>query len=646
MKHIANIVKSLAVSAACVIMESSALAAGGRNNSLSYLELVQDQCRSNFYVFKYAGSAANHFFMRARMGEGSGNFTSLLDGNAGEDSVLVGAFDPDLSSWAGWYLMNGILRTGTSELAANWGDVPNAGYDLRGARALHFRAKGRVGGEIVKFVTLGVGWNADTGRQEARFGDSSKVQQIVETLSPDWRNYEIPLDGMNLQYVIGGFGWIANDRNKKPVQFFVEDIYFDVRRRDDLQLLQSYDVTGHHTEVDAMLDGVAFVYDNALACIAFLATGEKARAQQILDAFIFAQENDRYYHDGCLRNAYASGDLKTPPGWECGRTQDRTKPVARLPGVYRPNLPPQPWKEDVYHVSLNTGNMAWAMLAFLAYQDSQKLPADSKYMTAARRLGDWIISNCSSSIGFTAGKEGWEGEAHPLTYLSTEHNLDLYSAFSRLGRADSAGRDKWNRAALRARSFVERMWDAKEGKFWTGSDPSGSLENTNVVPLDVQPWTLLALNRQFTNYASCLDYAENHLRFPARGPGFRFSLCTKEPPPGTTLDGVWLEGTAQMATAYKYLADFAGTPATRDEYRQRAEIIWSWLQSKLLQNGALPAATVDFLWTGFDLPKPQNETSPPNPWCYHCRPHIGATCWYIFAEHGVNPFWFGDPAFP
>jgi len=53
--------------------------------------------------------------------------------------------------------------------------------------------------------------------------------------------------------------------------------------------------------------------------------------------------------------------------------------------------------------------------------------------------------------------------------------------------------------------------------------------------------------------------------------------------------------------------------------------------------GAIYAADRDGLTTGFWKRWAQNQKE--QPWVYYRRPHLGATCWYIFAELGWNPYW-------
>ena len=47
--------------------------------------------------------------------------------------------------------MNGVLVEGATIPEQNWGDYPDAGYDLTGATGISFWAKGEIGGEQIKF---------------------------------------------------------------------------------------------------------------------------------------------------------------------------------------------------------------------------------------------------------------------------------------------------------------------------------------------------------------------------------------------------------------------------------------------------------------------------------------------------------------
>ena len=76
-----------------------------------------------------------------------------------------------------------------------------------------------------------------------------------------------------------------------------------------------------------------------------MSEGMEESARQILDAFVYAIENDRAQGRKRIRNAYSAGDISALPGWESG---------ARLPGWYDQEA--GTWYEDRYQVGSNVGN--------------------------------------------------------------------------------------------------------------------------------------------------------------------------------------------------------------------------------------------------------------------------------------------------
>jgi len=346
---------------------------------------------------------------------------------------------------------------------------------------------------------------------------------------------------------------------------------------------------------------VAYTYDNAISLIAFLAAGERDRARLIADAFIYALHNDPFYTDRRLRNAYSAGRLTVPPGWK----PNGKVSTVRLPGWY--DATRQEWLEDRVQISTNTGNLAWVILALSAFSEST---GDRRSLQAAEELGDWIDSHCREpkrrgAGGYLAGFEGEPNDLVTLQYKATEHAIDLYAAFRRLYRLTR--NDKWRDRAEYSKQFLRSMWDPKEGKFWTGTGNDGETVNMDVIPVDVQAWAVLALADEEKGYERALEYADEHLR---AGSGFDFNQDG---------DGVWYEGTAQMAVAFGYVGN---------EGKKRE--LLSVLRSGQLPSGAVPAASKDGLTTGFYF-------SADNPWLYFRRAHIAATAWSAIAELGVNP---------
>jgi hypothetical protein len=620
---------------------------GLHNKAAAYLATVMDQYHQKFWVYSDGDAAGNHFVTLARMSnrdddretEQAGVMLPPMDLFCRHQPLADGCecieasfrpLAPD--DWGAWYFMNGIL-TGTNSCAeANWGTHRNAGCNLVGTSRLSFWARGKDGGECVEFFTLGVGRDPDLGVPIRLHPDSSSKRSIGFTnLTREWKHYEISLDGAKLNYVLGGFGWAANYvRNSgKSITFYVDDIAFELPRLSEPHFLVSYETKSTGEIIDRVLKNTSYTYDNALALMAFLAAGARTRAKIIADAFVAVQQNDRFYADGSLRNAYQGGDWMTPPGWQVnGKSRS-----ARLPGFTGTNYDsPCRWEEDEYSVSRDTGNMAWAMLGLLAYHEAVASPGErTPYLRSAEKVGEWIVTNCwdtNGAGGYTGGYSGWEKKETRKTYKATEHNIDLCAAFQRLYLL--TGNQTWKQRADWARGFVLSMWDNEEGKFWTGTTTDGITINKDIIPLDVQAWALLALREDCRPFIRALEYAENNI---SQKEGYDFSKKHLHALPASPKElersGIWYEGTAQMALTYRLVGEFVHESNPR--WQERADKLLDFLE-RTAADGGLPASDDEQLWTGLFL-------ADNSPWLYYRRKHIGATAWLVLAEYGFNPFW-------
>ncbi len=579
---------------------------------IEYLATIMDRYHSRFYVYDDYLSAGNHFAERAVMCNAGDekSVPSMIEDWTENPATGINCirceFRAHRGNWGGWMFVNGALDGTNTIPRLNWGDVPNAGWSLRGARRLSFQARGEKGGEKVRFFAFGIGRVGGLGKANKPHPDSApQVSTAWIELCRDWKTYTLDLQGLDLTNVLLGFAWVtkATVNGHSNIVFYLDDIHYDVARPDEPRFLVSYETMTSPDDFDVVLRNTAFVYDNALALLAFLSEGDVRRAKMIADALVYAQNHDRYYSDGRLRNAYQGGDLALPPGW---RPNYRSG-VVRLPGWWDKSL--KRWLEDATMVGTYVGNMAWAMLGLLAVHDATGEPS---YLRAAVRMGEWIEKHCRDERGaggYTAGYEGWEPDPDRLLYKATEHNIDLVAVFSRL--AESTSEAVWRERAEHARRFVIAMWDPREGKFWTGTGEDGVTIFRDVVPLDVQAWSQLALRDALCDpiLKTALTYAEQNCMV---GDGFDFNQDA---------DGVWFEGHAQMACAYL----FAGQTERYGEAMR-------FLRRHRLASGAMPAADRDYTSTGFHL---RDGT----PWVYYRRPHVGATAWYALAERQQNPFY-------
>jgi len=624
---------------------TSAAPAAGSKAAL-WLESGLAALDNTLYVYKDFADGVNNFTQKAWMGDSNLNIPAMNEAAEGYDGTTGIAAELDLSKhlWGGYMFLNGSLAAGSTVPVPDFGKT-DCGIDLTGAVKLVFFAKGETGREKVEFFMGGMGWNGVF--KNAAFPDSTQnISLGVVPLSADWQEYEIDLSGADLSRVGCGFGWVTNDTNNPgltSVKFYMDDIHYEFAgpKADSGAgpkagagagpvFLQSYASAAPGTN-QAIINNFAYLYDNAVAALALSYAGEDARAGQIADAIVYALDHDRFYSDGRLRNAYSSGDPRSFPGWYSGKGTG----FARMPGFYDPG--DGAWYEDYYAVSSSTGNMAWAMLALVRVYE--KSPGRTDYLDAARRIGDFVLTLKDGKGGFAGGYEGWEPNAVRVTYKSTEHNIDLISAFGRL--AGITGEQKYADAAAWAKGFVLSMYDKDRGVFYTGTTDDGVTVNKDVLPLDCNTWAILALDcvaspartgvdgaaalagadsagalagvdgaaaRTGVDGAAVMDFVERNMAVDG---GYDFN---------TDRDGVWFEGTAQAALAYKQLGN-----------TQKYNKILEFLNANQLPDGSIPAADRDGVTTGFLV------SGTDIPWKYDNRPHVGATAWLAFAQLGRNP---------
>ncbi len=216
--------------------------------------------------------------------------------------------------------------------------------------------------------------------------------------------------------------------------------------------VRSYEHGEDESRLPAGLASSAFVYDNALAVIALVACRNFSSATMVGNALSFAARNDRTFSDGRVRNAYRAGTVgEGPPA---------------LPGWWDDNQ--KIWAEDPAQDGTSTGNVAWVALALLTLYEATN---DPSYLADAERLTDWVIANVSSGRGFRGGFHGYDPQQVRLTWISTEHNVDVYAVAAWLFRL--TGKPKYAEAASEARQFLERAFDVDH--FLLGTKPDGSL---------------------------------------------------------------------------------------------------------------------------------------------------------------------------
>jgi hypothetical protein len=350
-------------------------------------------------------------------------------------------------------------------------------------------------------------------------------------------------------------------------------------------LLRSYD--GEHGEPDEpALRTAAFTYDNALAVIALLGCDRRAQATRIGRALEHAATGDSR-----LRNTYRAGVVEgkvLPNGW-WDATANR-------------------WNEDAYQSGTSTGNVAWAALALLALHDAT---GETHWRDAAVKLADWIVANTretGGAGGFSGGIDGFDASPARLGWKSTEHAIDLVAVFMRLDRSGAKG--PWLAEAAHARRFVDTQWDAPSGHFLIGTLPDGVTSNRDASALDIQWWSQLLPDAP-AEWRRAIDYAQ---RQHGVGAGFDFN---------DDRDGLWLEGTAQAALAYRVVS--------RQDNARRCLVEVS---SQFSAGGYVFATREPRITTGLAI----GQASTSADFYYYRRPHLAATAWAALAALDRNPY--------
>jgi len=167
-----------------------------------------------FAVYTEYNSRGNHFVPSGWMGDYGAIMVNQAykdDPHSGNTCIEI-TYTGEPTQGSGW---GGIFWQNPEN---NWG-LKDGGYNLSAAKKLTLWARGEIGGEKVEFKIGGV-----TGK----YPDSDTIGIGPIALTPEWKQYEIGLDGVDMSYISGGFIWAAS-RMDNPDGFtiFLDDIIYE-----------------------------------------------------------------------------------------------------------------------------------------------------------------------------------------------------------------------------------------------------------------------------------------------------------------------------------------------------------------------------------------------------------------------------------
>ncbi len=429
-------------------------------------------------------------------------------------------------------------------------------------------------------------------------------------------------------------GFPGSIENAFSFQEMMMDVY---ATGDTVRLTQSYsDQSG--------LESTAFTYDNAVSIHAFLLRGNAdglRRAEVLGNGLIYAQATNFPFNDGRFAQAYF---VNTPSS----------------DGAYV-----TPAAFPFYFYTSAVGDQSWAGMAL---SQLYRRTGQTKYLTAALKVANWIVTNTYNTLGpggysFGTNINQYNQSVPSTNGKSTEHNIDTYAFFTMLAELTHGGSASngmsWASLAQHALTFVMAMYNSSGGYFYTGTLGDQITINPYPIPEDCQTWSYLALldnqrkltidwalaNLQTTDTASATN---SNLTGSQKVTGLVFDSASLAPTiPGCDPNAVWLEGTGHTVAALvaRAIAGRDSLPAlfkdltTAIGFLNQIQIAQSELGAGQTVNGVtIPlgeglVASTSLMDTGFG-------------YTYGPSKHIGATGWYLIAALSGNPFQLGYVSVP
>lgn len=349
----------------------------------------------------------------------------------------------------------------------------------------------------------------------------------------------------------------------------------------------------------------SFVYDAALAAIAFTMAGDGETASRILSALTRVQRPDgSFWFSYNVHNAW-------------------------------------PGEADHDMAIIRAGANAWVGYAFAFYLENRPATADRRskrereaLLASARRVADFLLT-LRVSGGLLRGGHGAvrlgvtpDGKSvqelyddGPIRWVSTEHNISSYFFLSALGRLTADSR-YINAARDIRQGLLASLWQDEMGQFAQGISPDGTLDRTRA--LDCASWGALflfaagetekaarALRTADTIYLSSHGTIEGHRPYHEK-PVYddakvqRLMLPDAPATRWKDLSFVWSEGTMGVALAQ----------VRRGDVPRAAKLVAGVLQMR--DGGGIRYGTREF------------------PYEFSASPSVAGTAWHVIVQEDLQ----------
>ncbi|MEK3659125.1 fibronectin type III domain-containing protein [Paenibacillus sp. FSL F4-0236] len=342
---------------------------------------------------------------------------------------------------------------------------------------------------------------------------------------------------------------------------------------------------------------IVYTYDQAVAAIAFIVKGERTRAEQVLNKM---------------------RDIQDPSGFWLNSY----------------------WYNNGFgeEIRKHVGPVVWMAMAAMAYEKQYN---DTRYRPMALKALDWSLQYKKANGSIAGGWSAWSNSDEP--WSSTEHNIDIYRVLQYYASVDSSKAATYNSAASGVKTFLDNyVWDDSVKRFKGGWKNDTNLIDPKI-PLDVNPWGVLALGVSGThNYGASLAYVENASGTPGTLANPRYKQTLTYNDAGNTLTGydfdwtdevlpayddngnqigntgadVWFEGSAFMSLAYFMQGNVSKADAINTEIIKKQGTSGASL-------GGIP----------YSLKGTSNSY-----WVMAQQNCVSSTGWLILSLHRFNPF--------